>query len=271
MHATIASLFIYPVKSCRGLALPAAKLTERGFARDREWMIVDSDGRFLSQREEPRLALIQTALLDGALELSEAGASRVAIAFDCAGPSRPVTIWHDTVPAIDQGDAAARWLSGLLGRELRLVRFDPAVHRLCNTVYAGQSGAHTGFADAYPVLVLSEASLADLNARLPSPLPVNRFRPNLLLSGMDAYEEDHLDELRTADIVLKLVKPCTRCQIPTIDQDTGRIGVEPTRTLTAFRMNPGLGGVTFGMNAIVISGAGSSLAAGASLTCALNF
>ena len=272
LTATIAALFVYPVKSCRGVELHAAQVTERGLAHDREWMIVDATRRFVSQREEPRLSLIATALSTTALELSAPGCERLAVPLDRSGPSTTVTVWRDTLPAIDQGDEAAQWLSAWIGRESRLVRFDSQVRRGCNRAYVGDSGAHTGFADAYPLLVLTEASLADLNARLAVPLPVNRFRPNLVLAGTEAYDEDHIDEIVAGTVTMKLVKPCTRCQIPTTDQATGeRTSEEPLKTLATYRMNPALEGVTFGVNAIVTAGAGDSLRVGAAANGSLRF
>jgi len=271
MNATIASLFVYPVKSCRGIALATARLTERGIAHDREWLIVDEGGHFITQREVPRLALLVPALSAAALELAAPGLPRLAIPLDHAGARRDVTVWRDTVPAIDQGDVVAAALSAWIGRTARLARFDPAVRRNCNPEFAGPGGAHHSFADGYPVLVVSEASLADLNSRLATPLPIDRFRPNLLLAGIDAYDEDHIDELTIGGATLKLVKPCTRCQITTTDQSTAKVGIEPLPTLAIYRYNAALEGVTFGMNAIVSAGAGTSMAVGDAVTYSLNF
>ena len=271
LTARIAALYLYPVKSCRGIALSSALMTERGFLHDREWMIVDANGRFLSQREVPALALVRTALCADALELSDAGGSTLSIAFDRSGARREVTVWRDTMPAIDQGTDAASWLSARLGTAVRLMRFDPGFRRACNRAYAGDSGAHTGFADAYPLLVISDASLADLNARLASPLPMNRFRPNVVLGDCEAYDEDHIDEIATGTIRMKLVKACTRCQITTTDQETAERGSEPLLTLASYRMNTALGGVTFGVNAIVTGGVGGTLRTGELAQCALRF
>jgi uncharacterized protein YcbX len=271
LSAKIAGLFVYPVKSCRGIALSSAELTERGLAHDREWMIVDAAGRFVSQRELPRLAMIGTALPDGGLALSAPDRAPLTLPLGPSGARRPVTVWRDTVQAIDEGEGAARWLSDWCERELRLVRFDPDVRRTCNRAYVGDSGAHTGFADAYPLLVLAEASLADLNTRLSSPLPMNRFRPNVVLSGTEAYDEDHIDEIAAGAIRLKLVKPCTRCQITTTDQATAEQGSEPLVTLATYRMSRVLDGVTFGVNAIVSAGAGETLHVGATAECSLRF
>ena len=272
MTPTIGGLFVYPVKSCRGFAAPTWQVGPRGLLRDREWMIVGSAGeplRFVTQRECPRLALIETALCATALTLSAPGMSPLAIDYELGGSSREVVVWRDTVRAIDQGDAAAQWLSAFTGHGLRLVHFDPSVIRFCNREYAGDSGAHTGFADGYPLLVIGSASLADLNGRLcnggAAPLPMNRFRPNLVIDGLEAYDEDHWSALTCGDVTFSLVKPCVRCQITTTDQATAEVGLEPLRTLAGYRNNARLGGVTFGVNAIVSRGTGSLLAVGSPL------
>jgi len=271
LKAAIAALFIYPVKSCRGIEVASSEMTERGLAHDREWMIVDAAGRFLSQRELPALALIGTNLSGGALELTAPGRAPIAITGNRAGRPLPVTVWRDTLTAIDQGEEAAEWLSTALGRDLRLVRFDAKLRRACDRRYVGDSGAHTGFADAYPLLVLSEASIADLNARLSSPLTVDRFRPNLLVSGVEAYDEDHIDEMVVGPVRMRLVKPCTRCQITTTDQQTAERGPEPLVTLAAYRFNARLDGVAFGVNAMPIAGYGTTIARGAAVDCSLRF
>jgi uncharacterized protein YcbX len=255
----VASLFIYPVKGCRGIALSSARVTERGLEHDREWMVVDADARFVTQRTQPRLASITTAITATSLLLTMPGAEPLQVPLDQSGVAAPVIVWRDTVPGVDQGSAAADWLSARLAGTYRLVRFDPAARRLCNRLYAGTSGAHTAFADGYPLLVLSQASLDDLNARLAMPLPIDRFRPNLLLSGVDAYDEDHIDQIVMGDVALKMVKPCTRCQVTTIDQQTLERGLEPLHTLAGYRHNALLDGVAFGMNAIVMAGVGATL------------
>jgi uncharacterized protein len=271
MQAHIDALFVYPVKACRGIALPAARMTERGLEHDREWMIVDEQGRFVTQRTLPRLALVVPSLDAGALHLAAPGTEPHVVPLDVRGRTQPVTVWRDSFDATDQGDAVAAWLSTLFGVALRLVRFNPSVTRRCNPAFVGESGAHTGFADAYPVLLLAQASLDDLNARLEVPLPVNRFRPNVVLSGIDAYEEDHIDELATAGVVLKFVKPCTRCTVTTTDQATASVGVEPLPTLAGYRHNATLDGVVFGMNAIVTAGVGALFERGATASYTLNF
>lgn len=270
MTPAISGLYVYPVKSCKGLQVLAAQLTPRGLLHDREWMVVEAHGdpaRFITQRELPRLALIETGLSATALTLSAPGMELHSVDDAFEGAGRDVFVWRDTVHAIDQGAAVSGWLSDFLARDVRLVRFDPSVRRLCNYQYAGNTGAHTGFADGYPLLVIGSASLDDLNARLRSggadALPMNRFRPNLVVDGLEAYDEDHLSQLTCGEAVLQLVKPCVRCQITTTDQVTAQVGTEPLRALAGYRNNPRLGGVTFGMNAIVTAGADSVLTSGA--------
>jgi uncharacterized protein YcbX len=260
---TIQALYCYPVKSCRGIALDAAPLTDTGIAHDREWMVVDCDGRFISQRESPALALIVPALESGALVLQARGAAPVSIPFDHAGESREVTIWDDQCVGIDQGDDAARWLAARLGRAVRLVRFDQRVRRRSDPGWTGETVAYTAFSDGYALLVISQASLDDLNSRLPSPLPMNRFRPNIVLGGLGPFGEDRLTDLVADGVRLRVVKPCTRCIITTTDQDSGvASGTEPLRTLKTYRWNARLRGVTFGQNVVIVEGAGRELRIG---------
>jgi hypothetical protein len=252
---SIAALHVYPVKSCRGIALTQVELTPRGLRHDREWMVVTPEGSFLTQRELPRLALIAPDIAAIGLQLQAPGAGRIAVALEAgAGPSREVVVWGDTVLACDAGEAVAHWLSDFLLRSVRLVRFDPARQRPTDPAWSAGRPGESAFSDGYPVLVLSRASLSDLNARLPQALPLDRFRPNLVLEGCDPYAEDSLRVLQSGTAMLRLVKPCTRCVITTTDQSTAeRDGEEPLRTLRSYRWSSELRGVTFGQNAIVES------------------
>ena len=282
--ASIAGLNVYPVKSCGGIPLAQARVAVRGLTLtaagtavgDREWMIVDRSGRFVTQRELPKLALVRMSVEGGALRLSLPGVSPCDVSLASpAGPALEVVVWRDTVRAHDAGDAAAAWLTRALDHDVRLVRFDPASERRCNPEFAGDSGAHTQFADGYPVLVIGQASLDDLNSRLAArgeaALPMNRFRPNLVLDGLDAYDEDHLATIAVDGVVLRLVKPCTRCVTTTTDQATAARGIEPLQTLGTYRYHEALEGVAFGMNAIVTAGDGRELAVGASARCEYRF
>ena len=283
-HATLAALNVYPVKGCRGIAVTRARVGARGLLAvagaavvgDREFMIVDSAGRFVTQRDEQRLALVATRLESDSLVLSARGISALSVDLGAPrGAPRKVAVWRSEVTAHDVGDSASRWLAAVLGTDVRLVRFDPRQTRICNPEYPGDSGAHVAFADGYPVLAIGEASLADLNTRLAAAgavaLPMNRFRPNVVVAGLEAYDEDLLDTITDDGVTLKLVKPCTRCQVTTTDQDTAKVGDEPLATLARYRMNAALGGVTFGMNAIVVSGEGRELAVGSDVDCRFAF
>jgi hypothetical protein len=276
-RARIAGLSVYPVKACRGLELPRVQVVSTGLAtegvRDRGWMVVDDRGRFVTQREAPGLALVRTAVRDGRLSLDVPGTGPVVPEAD--GPAADVKVWRSNVRGVDAGRACARALSAHLGREVRLVRFDDALPRPCDPGYVGASGATTLFADGYPVLVVGRASLDDLNARLAAKgfpaLPMNRFRPNVVVDGLEPYDEDHLDTIAAGEVTLKLVKPCTRCEVTTTDQETAHRNLEPLRTLATYRQDDRAGGVTFGMNAIVAAGAGASLAVGAVVDVAFRF
>lgn len=277
MQATIAALNVYPVKSCRGIACESADVTPQGLAvrgvRDREWLVVDANGQFLTQREHPRLALVQIDASAGAITLRVPEREVLTPAPD--GESRDVRVWGAQLRGHDAGDEAAAALSSFLRTRVRLVRFDDTRPRSVNPDYAGTSGATTLYADGYPVLVVSQASLDDLNTRLAgrsvAPLPMNRFRPNLVIAGVEAYEEDHLETLAIGAVELRLVKPCTRCEVTTTDQQTTRRSHEPLHTLSTYRRDDRLAGVMFGMNAIVVAGAGATLSVGDDVEATLRF
>lgn len=261
---TLASLHTYPVKSCRGIAHSTIRLTEAGLEHDREWMFVGPGGRFVTQREIPGLARVDVELGAGTLGLSASGAGGVAVSLDFQGARAEVNVWGDIVGAFDQGEEVAAWASALFDRELRLVRFDRDARRLSSRDFTGAIEAPNRFSDGYPLLVISRASLDDLNSRLPAPLPMDRFRPNLVLEGLPPYGEDSLRDLVADGVRLRIVKPCTRCVITTTDQQTGAVaGDEPVRTLRAYRWDAGLRGVTFGQNTIVVDGVGRELSVGA--------
>jgi hypothetical protein len=263
---TIAGLHVYPVKSCRGVAVTDALLGAAGLEYDREWMVVTPEGRFVTQRDAPRLARVAAGVGAEALTLSAAGAGGVSVPLDLRGAATAVTVWRDRCRAFDQGEDAARWLGEFVGRPLRLVRFDNAGRRLSDTAWTGGREAPHRFSDGFALLAVSRASLDDLNARLPVPLPMDRFRPNLVLDGLPPYGEDGLGDLLADTVRLRRVKPCTRCVITTTDQFTGTVaGDEPLRTLRSYRWDAALRGVTFGQNLIVVAGAGAHLRVGQDL------
>ena len=266
------------MKGARGVALDRCVVETTGVthdgAADREWMIVDGDGRFVTQRDVAALALVSPSVHAGGLRLDAPGRAPLLVdAARVANDAREVQVWRSHVRGHDAGDEAARWLSAHLARDVRLVRFDRSKPRRCNPDFVGRSGAHTLFADGYPVLVIGSASLADLNARLASrghpPLPMNRFRPNVVVDGLAPYDEDHVETLAAGDVVLRMVKPCTRCQVTTIDQASAAAGIEPLPTLALYRHDARHAGVTFGMNAIVERG--GAQAAGQRADVAMRF
>lgn len=264
--ALITALNIYPVKSCRGISVASVLMAPTGFQHDREWMIVREDGRFVTQREHPVLALIVPSLEPGFLVLRAPKGSELRIPLRHEGALTRVVVWRDTCLAFDAGDEAAQWLRHNLGHRLRLVRFNPDHRRLSSLDWTGGVEAPNYFTDGYPVLVISEASLADLNGRLEKSLPMNRFRPNLVVSGIDAYAEDIAHEFSTELVRLRAVKPCTRCIITTTDQASGSVdGHEPIRTLKTYRLSRNPPGVLFGQNLIVIDGTGQQLRVGETL------
>jgi uncharacterized protein len=261
--AEVTGVFVYPVKSCRGIAQDSAQLATTGFDGDRHWMLVRPNGRFVTQRELPRMALIETKLGPAVLTLTAPGMAPLEVRRDAVGATLAVTVWKFNGRGIDCGDAAAAWASNYLDTPLRLVSFDPEAPRECGEEWTSGTGAITEFSDAYPILVISRASLADLNARLPHALPMERFRPNIVIDGVAAYDEDRMHELRAGPVTLRIVKPCTRCSITTTDQRKGELdGVEPLRTLKEYRFDPKLRGVLFGQNAIIVDGVGEAVRVG---------
>lgn len=250
MH--IGALHFYPVKSCRGIALREASFDARGIVDDRSFLVVDADNGFVTQRSRPRMALIGAALARGTLTLTAPGREPLTVGIAHAGVRRRVTIWRDTAEAVDQGDAAADWLSGWLNEPVRLVRMADDWARLVSGDYAVRPTDQTGFADGYPALLIGEASLAALNARLAGKgapaLPMNRFRPNIVVAGAPPFAEDGWKRIRAGGMIFDLVKPCARCEVTTTDQDTAERGKEPLITLAEFRRIDGK--VMFGQNVI---------------------
>lgn len=279
--ATIASLHIYPVKSCRAVDLAAATLGTAGLESDgvgdREWMVVDAGGSFVTQREAPRMALIAPTIRDDMLVLDALDMPPLSIQLQGFAPrsaNLEVRVWDHACGAFDEGDASAAWLSGFLGRKLRLARFDPAHKRASNREWTGTVEALNRFSDGYPILVISQASLADLNGRLEragrARLPMNRFRPNIVLGDVGPFDEDRFVSLHAGEAILKSVKPCPRCPIPSIDQTTGVHGPDPLDILAQYRDDARLG-VVFGQNVILSAGIGSVLRVGQELDAEWNF
>jgi uncharacterized protein YcbX len=279
----VAELVLYPIKSCAGLSVPEATLTRAGLAvgavYDREWMVIDADGRFLTQREVPRMALIVPRLGEHAMILCAPAMAPLAVALalpDDDAPTLTVQVWDDQVLAYDCDAATAAWFTKALGRDCRLVRFHAAATRAVSTRWTGGVEAPTLFSDGYPVLVVGSASLADLNARLQAAgraaLPMNRFRPNLVIDGIDAFEEDYSAAFKLGAAVLTPVKPCPRCPMPSVDQASGVVGPDPLDILQSYRRKAVLDdAICFGMNAIVSAGDGERLFVGQQVEAELDF
>jgi len=257
----VSGLFIYPVKSCRGLPLDTAAVDAHGLAGDRRFLVVTPEGQFLTQRQMPRLALVETGLTADRLTLASPNHGEITVPLGANTGSRRVTIWRDSVDADDCGDEAAEWLTRMLGQPLRLVHMGARFHRPVKPSKA-QPGDVVTFADAYPFLIIGEASLAHLNDRIHGaggdPVPMNRFRPNIVVSGGDAFAEDAWTRFRIAGVTFRNSGPCARCVVTTTDQFTGERGKEPLRTLATFRRDPAdPTDVNFGINLIHETKAGT--------------
>lgn len=262
-EAILQELNVYPLKSARGIARSAARLSATGFEWDRHWMVVRENGMFLTQRTHPWLARIATRLTREGLILESERREALVLPLEPRCETRPVRIWKDQCEGLDQGDTAARWVSAVLGEPARVVCAPSTPRRLANPEFAGSQPAPLAFPDGYPVLVCSRASLEDLNGRLPEALPMERFRPNLVIEGLPPFAEDRIATIHIGPVTLRLVKPCTRCIIPSTDQRTGARGFDPLPVLRTFRYDPTLRGVTFGENAVIVAGIGETLECGA--------
>lgn len=249
----IAELNVYPVKSLAGFSLQKAQLTRAGLRHDRRWMVVRADGEFLTQRTHPQMALLQTAVDGGQLTLSTFGMDDHEVPPARAEMKRLRSrVWSDKVDAVEHGAETCAWLSQALDVECKLVEFPPDQTRQCNREYAAP-GEHTYFADGFPLLILSRASLAFLNAKLAQPVGMERFRANIVVDDCDAHAEDNWKNIRIGGARIRAVKPCARCSVPTVDPQTGALaGPEPIHTLSTYRARDGE--VYFGVNAVVEAG-----------------
>lgn len=251
----LAAIHIYPVKGLHGISVPAATVEPCGLQGDRRWMVVDPAGRYLTQRDLPGMASILATpaaegAMDGAIVLTADGADPMHVSVPTAISPAPVVVWRDRVPARSAGGDAAAWLTSALGRPCRLVHLSDPAARPVDPAFS-RPGDRVSFADGFPLLVVNTASLDDLNARLAQPVPIARFRSNLVVSGAAPWAEDGWRWLHVGRVAFRAVKPCTRCVVIATDQDTGARAPdrEPLRTLAAFRPNAG-GRALFGQNLV---------------------
>ena len=253
MPVTVSALRIYPVKGLGAIELTQAEVTARGLRHDRRFMVVDPAGEFFTQRDFPRMATVWTEIENGTLRLAAPDADEVELEAEPGeGAPMSVRVWNSSgVKAIAPSPEADAWLSGYLGTPCRLVYMPDDSRRATNATYGGEH--IVSFADGYPFLFTNEASLEELNGRLSRPVPMNRFRPNLVVKGVPAYAEDGWKEVRVGDVRFRMVKPCGRCQVTTTDQTTGEVtGPEPLSVLSEYRNDPTFGSL-FGMNAVALS------------------
>lgn len=233
--ARLSGLFAYPIKSCGGVSLDSWEVDGRGLRYDRRWMLVDESGRFLSQRELPRLSLVRVGLAPDHLSVDAPGMPRLEVPL---GPSTdalvPARIWRDSVMASPVGARADRWFTEFIGARSRLLHLPEDAARPVDPPF-GRPGDRLHLADGFPFLLISEASLAELNERLDRPVPMDRFRPNLVVRACEPFAEDGWLRVRIGTIAFRVAKPCARCVVTTVDQTTGERGREPLRTLARFR------------------------------------
>ncbi len=260
---TVQELNIYPLKSGRGISRERVELVPTGFRWDRHWMLVNAQGRFLSQRSHPVLARITTAISATAFTMQIDDAAPLVLPLEPRGEMTAVQVWNDPCDGFDQGAAATAWMSQAIGEPVRVVRMPTHPRRMASARYAGPEPVPVSFADGFPILVCNRASLEALNRRMPAPIGMERFRPNLVLEGLPAFAEDEIAALHIGRVILNLVKPCTRCVITSLDQRTGAPSTNPLPVLKEFRMDRELHGVTFGQNAVPAAGVGQFIELGA--------
>jgi hypothetical protein len=245
----VSALYLYPIKSCSGISLKVAEIGQRGIRGDRAFMVVDQTGQFITQRQQPRMALVQPVVReDGVITITAPNMPEISMITDDVGKRYTVKVWRDTCIGVDQGDAIAAWFSTFLGIACRVVYMPEDSVRQVNPQYATKEQDQVAFADGYPLLLVNEASLVDLNARMQEPLPVNRFRPNIVVEGMQPYVEDMWRKICIGEVLFHIVRGCERCPITTTNQATAVVGKEPLRTLATYRRAQK--GVIFGQNMI---------------------
>ncbi len=235
---TIKSLHIYPIKSLGGIELVQSKVERRGLQYDRRWMLIDENGRFVSQRENPKLALLQPSIKDNLIFVEDRSGTLSTLGFEMSEPSSSpmkVTIWDDECEAKPLDMKVNQWFSEFLGKTVQLVYMHDDSQRIADQRYAPAKDDVVSFADGYPILAISQESLDLLNSKLETEIPMDRFRPNLVLQGLEAHEEDALAQIEIGALKLFGVKPCARCVMTTINQQTAEKGAEPLKTLASYR------------------------------------
>jgi uncharacterized protein YcbX len=284
LQAVISQLIVYPVKSCAPVLLKRALLTDQGLDLDRAWMVVDERGQFLSQRECPRLALVQPQLRLSDLMLRAPGMLALHLSLDGVEQAAKVSLWDEAIDAWDMGELAAQWFSDFLGCPARLVRFDPQFERVSDRRWTGGQTVLNPFTDGFPLMLLGQPSVDGLNARLQAaglgPVDMLRFRPNIVLSPIDgqswgAHDEDRVETLQIETgqglIRLKSAKPCSRCQMVDVDPQTAQTGSHVLSTLRGYRRDPRLdGAISFGVNLMVLEGFDQELAVGQTVRASLR-
>ncbi|MEG1280892.1 MAG: MOSC N-terminal beta barrel domain-containing protein [Comamonas sp.] len=280
INGRIGQLWVFPIKSCAGIAMQSARLLPTGLEYDRAFMLVDPQGEFITQREIAHMVLIQPAIAGGVMAVTAPGMPELVVDMAFDGPTRHVRVWDDRVQALQAPDAVNAWFGKYLQTDCALVRMAPTAQRLASKKWTGGADAPTQFADGYPILVISQASVDELNQRLvdagQAAVVGQRFRANIIVNGFESHDEDRIESLvvaqtgGTAD--LPLVKPCARCPIPDIDPATAEAGTRVSDTLQTYRHDDRLdGAITFGMNAIVPAGASGVLHVGDAVGGNLQF
>ncbi|RYG16125.1 MAG: MOSC domain-containing protein [Chitinophagaceae bacterium] len=233
----LSQLFIYPIKSLGGIALQQGYIGNRGLKHDREWMLIDREGTFVSQRKHHQLALLQTSITDTTVTVQHKHHPNQCISFLIAehiDSPLAVSVWDDHCTALEVSTAVSKWFSAYLQMEVKLVKMPEIEKRRVDPRYARHE-ATVGFADAYPSLIIGQSSLDLLNTKLENRIGMDRFRPNLVFSGGDAHLEDEIAEFSIGEVQFYSAKPCTRCVMITVDQQTGESTQEPLKTLSTYR------------------------------------
>ena len=251
-HPELSDIIVYPVKSASEIPLKNSNLEQRGLAHDRRWMVVDDSAQFISQRTSPEMALLKTEIDERTLRLNAPGMVELQLPlFQKEGTPQMGEIWGDRCEALAADKQAESWISDYLGKRCNFVFMPDHSNRQVDSDYAiGRN--QVAFSDGFPLLLISEASLLDLNSRVPEEITMKRFRPNLVVKNTAPYQEDNWEAIRIGDCVLQIVKPCSRCVLTTVDPEIGEFsGREPLQTLAKYRKFNGK--VVFGQNLIPLS------------------